>query len=212
MTVGVRVGVPAIAKCSTRTTAAESTAAAEGRFVGAVRFVGRFGTVATGVEARAIGCRGAAELPPRAWLFDPAHNEKDRNPGHGENDPAHRRVTLPASLAARHGRPARPRVLCVPAVREMGLSLLCSSQPSDQDVAKIFSDAWTSARPDFTVQTVSVRTKEFHQSGGPDARPLSQRLVEQRLDVDHQRRQGSGRAPLDPISQHLIRIVRAAPA
>ena len=40
------------------------------------------------------------------------------------------------------------------------------AQPSDADAAKIFADAWTAARPDFTVHGATVVSKEFKQSGG----------------------------------------------
>ena len=40
------------------------------------------------------------------------------------------------------------------------------AQPSDADAAKIFVDAWTASRPDFTTQGATIVAKEFHQSGG----------------------------------------------
>lgn len=40
------------------------------------------------------------------------------------------------------------------------------AQPSDADASKLFADAWTASRPDFTVHGVRVNAKEFHQSGG----------------------------------------------
>ena len=40
------------------------------------------------------------------------------------------------------------------------------AQPSDADAAKIFADAWSSSRPDFTVHGATVVSKEFKQSGG----------------------------------------------
>lgn len=40
------------------------------------------------------------------------------------------------------------------------------TQPTDDEAAKIFAAAWTSARPDFTVHGATVLSKEFKQSGG----------------------------------------------
>lgn len=40
------------------------------------------------------------------------------------------------------------------------------AQPSDADASKIFADAWTRTRPDFTEISVKVNAREFHQSGG----------------------------------------------
>jgi hypothetical protein len=39
-------------------------------------------------------------------------------------------------------------------------------QPSDAEAAKLFRDAWTANRPDFTTDAVKINAREFHQSGG----------------------------------------------
>jgi hypothetical protein len=40
------------------------------------------------------------------------------------------------------------------------------AQPSDADMAKIFTAGWSNARPDFKVLGVKIAGKEFHQSQG----------------------------------------------
>ena len=40
------------------------------------------------------------------------------------------------------------------------------AQPTDDEAAKLFADAWTASRPDFTVHGATVLGKEFKQSGG----------------------------------------------
>ena len=40
------------------------------------------------------------------------------------------------------------------------------TQPSDSDAAKIFTAAWANVRPDFTVNSLKVNSKEFNQSKG----------------------------------------------
>lgn len=40
------------------------------------------------------------------------------------------------------------------------------AQLADADAEKVFADAWTRSRPDFTVHGVKIKAKEFHQSGG----------------------------------------------
>lgn len=40
------------------------------------------------------------------------------------------------------------------------------TQLADADAEKLFAEAWTRARPDFTVHGVKIKAKEFHQSSG----------------------------------------------